>query len=986
MKTGFKCQVLGVRKRVLGAWCWVLGLWLVTCHLSLVTSAFAATHVTGTYDLGANPHVMATVNGTPEYGLIFVQRNKPVTYNGVQYGTQVIPGYLDSSGQLNDGAGNLWLDLIPNLAATPGDGFYVVTVNIQGQVHAELWVVPDVASVDASLVRQSQPPSATPPALFYQFMQQNGAELAQRQKLNFAGAGVNCADNAGELRTDCTFSGGGSGSAPIASATVSGTVKTDVTVADPVVYLKSSADSLLAGKAALTHTHAESDVTNLVSDLAAKVPTTRSVSTTSPLSGGGTLSSDLTLSCPTCSVAGHTHAESDVTNLVSDLGSKADKASISGATQTKITYNNQGIVTGGAQAQFSDLGGSIGAGQLIAPTESALGGIKGRGAGSGTACSGTDKVTGFDASGAITCGTDQTGEAGGGITSLDGLTAATQLFAVPGTSGTAPNWTTSGGDTHVLNIPLASASGVSAGLISKAQYDTFSGKQDALGFTPLNPANNLSDVADATTARGNLGAAASSHTHAESDVTNLVSDLAAKLAASEKGAANGVASLNASTKVVQNPASAQTTPAADKIVLADGSGKVADGWLSSNVSLLGQTIGGAELANPAVGTKGGVEAKTCSGTDKLSAISTDGIPVCSADEGGAGSGDNITINSNAATDANFNDTTPAAPEGVNVKWQKDTSTPNNISAYVPAAGASATGVVSTGAQTLAGMKTFSGDNFILGSSSTYSPMSGLSINKTITGSQFAFGFTIEGTYTATSNSAYGMWMNPTLVAPNSQNVTAFYSGGVVATGSGNTITSAYGGNIVAMTKTGTGSVTTAYGLKVASPTIGGTNIALYAAGSAPSLFDGPIDTGIGFRVSGAATSGQILRGNGTNFVAANDLRSVTYIAGSENVTSVLEDADDQPDFWRNNLGRTYRITEVWCSCDAGTPRIQLTNGGNNVLTDNSGAGLDCTTGGATGTISATYQDAASGNKFGFVMVTAGGTAKRVTLGIQLTAQ
>lgn len=39
---------------------------------------------------------------------------------------------------------------------------------------------------------------------------------------------------------------------------------------------------------------------------------------------------------------------------------------------------------------------------------------------------------------------------------------------------------------------------------------------------------NLSDVANAATARTNLGAAAASHTHAQSDVTNLVNDLAAK--------------------------------------------------------------------------------------------------------------------------------------------------------------------------------------------------------------------------------------------------------------------------------------------------------------------------------------------------------------------------------------------------------------------------------------------------------------------------
>ncbi len=273
---------------------------LVTCHSSLVT-AFAATHVTGTYNLGANPAVMATINGTPEYGLIFVQRNKLVTYSGVQYGTQVENAYLDASGQLNDGTGHLWIDLIPSTTATPGDSYYVVTVNIQGTVHSEIWVVPDTATIDVALVRQAQPGSGAAPAPFYQVVQQAGSDLPQRLRLNMTGSGVACADNAGALSTDCTVTGGGGGPTPLASSTTSGTVKTDATAADPVVYLKTSADTLLAAKANSSHTHAQSDVTSLVTDLAGKVPTSRTVSTTAPLSGGGALSSNLALSMPAAS-------------------------------------------------------------------------------------------------------------------------------------------------------------------------------------------------------------------------------------------------------------------------------------------------------------------------------------------------------------------------------------------------------------------------------------------------------------------------------------------------------------------------------------------------------------------------------------------------------------------------------------------------------------------------------------------------------------
>lgn len=62
-----------------------------------------------------------------------------------------------------------------------------------------------------------------------------------------------------------------------------------------------------------------------------------------------------------------------------------------------------------------------------------------------------------------------------GISSLNGLTAATQFFGAVGTTGTAPAWTSTTA-THTLNIPLASASSVTAGLISKTDYDSFAGK------------------------------------------------------------------------------------------------------------------------------------------------------------------------------------------------------------------------------------------------------------------------------------------------------------------------------------------------------------------------------------------------------------------------------------------------------------------------------------------------------------------------------
>lgn len=73
----------------------------------------------------------------------------------------------------------------------------------------------------------------------------------------------------------------------------------------------------------------------------------------------------------------------------------------------------------------------------------------------------------------------------------------------------------------------------------------------------------------------------------------------------------------------------------------------ADGTLScaqpafTNIS---GSVAAAQLPNPGASSLGGVRSIICGGTDKLSAIGTDGIPVCSADvSGGSGSSPFIRI-------------------------------------------------------------------------------------------------------------------------------------------------------------------------------------------------------------------------------------------------------------------------------------------------------------------------------------------------------
>ena len=67
-----------------------------------------------------------------------------------------------------------------------------------------------------------------------------------------------------------------------------------------------------------------------------------------------------------------------------------------------------------------------------------------------------------------------------GIASLDGLTASAQYLQT-GTTGTDFNITTSGVDTHVFNLPTASAT--NRGALSSADWNTFSGKISGTGTT-----------------------------------------------------------------------------------------------------------------------------------------------------------------------------------------------------------------------------------------------------------------------------------------------------------------------------------------------------------------------------------------------------------------------------------------------------------------------------------------------------------------------
>lgn len=110
-------------------------------------------------------------------------------------------------------------------------------------------------------------------------------------------------------------------------------------------------------------------------------------------------------------------------------------------------------------------------------------------------------------------------------------------------------------------------------------------------------------------------------------------------------------------------------------------------------------------------------------------------------------------------------------------------------------------------------------------------------------------------------------------------------------------------------------------------------------------------------------------------------KSITFRIGSDS-GAVLVDTQDEATVWRNNIA-AMTITEVICESDAGTPSINLQRDDGsaaNILSSN----LSCSTSGATGSIAAAEDNLAVGDKIDFVMVAAGGVAKRVTISIKAT--
>jgi len=269
------------------------------------------------------------------------------------------------------------------------------------------------------------------------------------------------------------------------------------------------------------------------------------------------------------------------------------------------------------------------------------------------------------------------GGGGGGISNFNGLTGATQAFAV-GTTGTDFN-ISSVGTIHTFNIPNASAS--SRGLLSAADWALFNSKQAALGFTPENVANKNLPNGYAGLSGGKIPVSVVQELLSINDLLEY-SDSSGTgttaIRATIISPANGqLLGWNGSNWVNVNPvmtsvfgrtgavvaqtgdySAAQVTNAFDKttsniLTLISTPGAPAVGFLTLWADNTDKILK-ARDSNGNISTT--VRAISCASTDKLRAIGADGVGICAADQTSAGGTGITSLNTLTAATQTFSRT------------------------------------------------------------------------------------------------------------------------------------------------------------------------------------------------------------------------------------------------------------------------------------------------------------------------------------------
>jgi hypothetical protein len=179
---------------------------------------------------------------------------------------------------------------------------------------------------------------------------------------------------------------------------------------------------------------------------------------------------------------------------------------------------------------------------------------------------------------------------GAGITSLNGLSGASQTFAI-GTAGTAPAFN-SAATVHTLDIPMASTAAVTAGLISKTDYDSFTAKQSTSLASAKVLVGNGSNIAapvdlsgDVTITNAGVATVDKTQAAAASKILQLTASSVAVTKGTDVGGAGaGVASIRypntATNTTLTLPG---TAGSANQYLQTDGAGNLT--WAGVTASL-----------------------------------------------------------------------------------------------------------------------------------------------------------------------------------------------------------------------------------------------------------------------------------------------------------------------------------------------------------------------------------------------------------------
>jgi hypothetical protein len=238
--------------------------------------------------------------------------------------------------------------------------------------------------------------------------------------------------------------------------------------------LAAGSNGLVLGRfadALVFHQLVEGDITNLTADLAAKVPTTRTVSTTAPLAGGGALSGDLTLTLnpATTSTAGSLSA-ADKTKLDS-LITGAAVASVSGTAPVTSTGGTTPVVGLTTDSTLAVVSSALGRAAITSDV--------GVPAGSNVATIQSNAVT--NAKAAQMAAATIKGNATGSIANAQDV-AATAANQVPIATGTGWAWST---------LDPSSSGSIASWTLGSPRYfavDDATGSDSALCYSDLSQA------------------------------------------------------------------------------------------------------------------------------------------------------------------------------------------------------------------------------------------------------------------------------------------------------------------------------------------------------------------------------------------------------------------------------------------------------------------------------------------------------------------